>query len=49
MINFYLNRIRNNIMTLEEVPQLWRARVLKALEELEVQDEEILKHLETIE
>lgn len=41
MINFYVNRIQNGIMTVDEVPPLWRARVQKALEERETQGEEI--------
>lgn len=41
MIDFYIKRIDKGIMTAEEVPSLWRARVQKALEESEEQGEEI--------
>ncbi len=27
MVNFYVKRIENGIMTLEEVPELWRTKV----------------------
>lgn len=27
MVKFYLNRIEKGLMTVEEVPTLWRARV----------------------
>jgi len=37
MINFYINRIQCGIMTLEDIPSLWCARVQKALEETETQ------------
>lgn len=37
MINFYVNRIQCGIMTLEQIPTLWRARVQKTLEEMETQ------------
>jgi len=34
MINFYVNRIQNGLMTVEQVPTLWRARVQKELDKL---------------
>ena len=40
MINFYVTRIQTGIMTVGQVPTLWRTRVQKALEELEAQREE---------
>lgn len=35
MVNFYVNRIQNNVMNIEEVPPLWREKVRAKLEELE--------------
>lgn len=32
MVKFYVRKIKNNEMTLEEVPELWRAKVAAALE-----------------
>lgn len=31
MVNFYIHRIKNNKMTLEEVPQKWRTKVEEKL------------------
>lgn len=39
MINFYVNRIQSDIMTIKQVPPLWRERVQAALNELEEQQE----------
>lgn len=33
MVNFYINRIKHGYMTLEDVPELWRAAVEEALGE----------------
>ena len=33
MVNFYVKRIRQGKITLEEVPERWREEVRKALEE----------------
>lgn len=33
MINFYVKRIRLGRMTIDDVPELWREKVRKALEE----------------
>lgn len=33
MVKFYVNRIKKGKMTIEEVPQKWRAEVEKALNE----------------
>ena len=33
MINFYVKRIRQGKMTLEEVPERWREEARRALEE----------------
>ena len=33
MVNFYVRKIRNEEMTIEDVPALWRKKVEKALEE----------------
>jgi len=35
MIRFYLMRIGNGAMTLEEVPNLWHAKVEKELKQLD--------------
>lgn len=35
MIRFYLHRIGNGVMTLEEVPSLWHEKVKKELEKLD--------------
>ena len=35
MINFYINQIQRNLMTLEEVPKLWKSRVEKELQKKE--------------
>lgn len=32
MIDFFLRRIKNNLMTVEDVPPLWREKVRKQLE-----------------
>lgn len=32
MVNFYLRKIRNNEMTVDEVPKLWRAKVQAELD-----------------
>lgn len=32
MVNWYVNRIQNGKMTLEQVPERWREAVRKALE-----------------
>ena len=34
MVNFYIKRIENGIMTLEEVPELWRTKVEEKICEL---------------
>lgn len=31
MVNFYVNRIRNGKLTLDQVPERWRAAVEEAL------------------
>lgn len=33
MVNFYVKRIKNGLMTIEEVPPKWREAVEKALTE----------------
>ena len=33
MVNFYVKRIKNGLMTIDEVPTKWRADVEKALAE----------------
>lgn len=33
MVKFYVNRIKNEQMTVDEVPKLWRAKVAEELEE----------------
>ena len=33
MVNFYIRKIRNEEITIDDVPSLWRAKVEKALEE----------------
>lgn len=33
MVNFYVRKIKNEDITIEEVPSLWRSKVEKALEE----------------
>ena len=33
MVNFYVKRIKNGLMTIDEVPAKWREQVEKALEE----------------
>jgi hypothetical protein len=33
MVNLYVKRIKAGLMTLEEVPALWRGEVRQALEE----------------
>ena len=33
MVNFYVRKIRNEEITIGEVPPLWRKKVEKALEE----------------
>ena len=33
MVNFYVNRIRKGLMTLEDVPLRWREAVREALED----------------
>ena len=33
MVNFYVYRIKSGKMTLEEVPEKWRAQVAERLEE----------------
>ncbi len=35
MVKFYVNRIKNGKMTIEEVPEKWREAVKEALEETE--------------
>ena len=35
MINFYVKRIQQDIMTIEEVPEKWREEVRKKLENIE--------------
>lgn len=35
MVKFYVNRIKNGKMTIEEVPEKWRAAVEEVLEETE--------------
>ena len=35
MVKFYVNRIRQGKMTIDEVPDRWRASVEKVLEETE--------------
>ena len=35
MINFYVNRIRQGKMTLEEVPEKWREQVRERLENID--------------
>lgn len=32
MIDFFLRRIKDNLMTVEDVPPLWREKVRKQLE-----------------
>lgn len=39
MVKFYLKRIANGDMTVDEVPKLWREKVKKALEEQEAEKE----------
>lgn len=34
MVNFYVQRIKNDLMTIEQVPSLWRARVAAEIEKL---------------
>ncbi len=34
MVNIYVTRIQNGLMTIEDVPMLWREKVRKALAEL---------------
>lgn len=41
MLDFYLKRIKNNLMILEEVPPLWRALVKVELEKLNKINNEI--------
>lgn len=31
MANFYVNRINNELMKVEEVPKLWRTKVIEAM------------------
>lgn len=31
MVAFYINQIKNELMTLEDVPKLWKAKVEKEL------------------
>lgn len=33
MVNFYIRKIKNEEITIEDVPALWRTKVEKALEE----------------
>ena len=33
MVNFYVKRIKNDLMTIDEVPAKWKADVEKALAE----------------
>jgi len=35
MINFYVNRIKQGKMTLEEVPEKWREQVREKLENID--------------
>jgi len=35
MINFYVNRIKQGKMTLEEVPEKWREQVRERLENID--------------
>lgn len=32
MVNFYVNRIKNGLMKVEEVPKLWKQRVLDIID-----------------
>lgn len=32
MVAFYINQIKNKLMTLEEVPKLWKAKVEKEMQ-----------------
>lgn len=38
MVNFYIQRIKNELMKLEEVPALWRAKVAAELEKEPVEN-----------
>lgn len=43
MVAFYINQIEKDLMTLEEVPKLWRAKVEKELEKEQTKaDAEVL-------
>lgn len=33
MVNFYVNKIRKKLMSIENVPMKWRQEVIKALED----------------
>jgi hypothetical protein len=35
MVSIYVRRINDGLMTIDDVPSLWRSKVQKALDELE--------------